>query len=105
MLERAKLRREKLNSHKYKSQAGITNRPVIMPLRENNNIDNGVPSMTEKKSHAPSNLSSLGKSKLEQLGDLYSENSALTSPIHRAEEKILAEAAKNSSQPKCRLGR
>lgn len=96
------MRRQKLNSHL--SHAGMASRSVVMPLQENNsaNVDNGMKNVPESDGGC---LSSVGKSKLQQLGTLYSENSsALSSPIHKAEEKILQEV-RTTKPLKCKLGR
>jgi len=80
------------------SEAGISSR-LLHTQQENIN-----PNVEAKTSNA---RPSSAKTKLQQLGDYYSGNSdQLSSPIHKSEEKILVESAKNQSgQVKCRLGR
>ncbi|XP_074115811.1 anillin-like isoform X2 [Cotesia typhae] len=106
MLERAKARREKLDTQLSNAGHEIKRRS---PLKEAT-INITIPAKTPSKQIVKDNkenssaLASNVKSKLDRLGKLYSDDNRelLSSPIHRTEEKFSAEEV--SDEPSTKKG-
>ncbi|XP_076276786.1 anillin-like isoform X2 [Lasioglossum baleicum] len=107
MLERARARREKLNTQL--SNAGHDIKRMRSPLKDANAIL-AQATVTKAKSptKSPAKVSiSNAKSKLQKLGKLYSDDSSveLSSPIHRTEERFYAEEETTEQKPNRRGAR
>ncbi|KAH0534481.1 anillin-like isoform X1 [Cotesia glomerata] len=95
MLERAKARREKLDTQLSNAGHEIKRRSPLKEATINITIPAYTPpkQIVKEKKENSSALASNVKSKLDRLGKLYSDDNRelLSSPIHRTEEKFSAE--------------
>ncbi|XP_008546672.1 anillin isoform X2 [Microplitis demolitor] len=109
MLERAKARREKLDTqlsnagHEIKRRSPLKEATINIPSP----VKTPPKSIVQENKENTTTLAANVKSKLDRLGKLYSDEDRelLSSPIHRTEEKFSAEETSDvSASKKCGVG-